>query len=360
VWLGKWLGIMWLNALLLTMTGFALHALVKHRSARLPAAQQTILRNELLVARDSAHPDAPDIDRFTEEEVRERTKDVRLSPTDLEEVRKQVKERIKAEVQSVAPRYRRRWIIDLSRVQSRLKDQPVYLRVKFGTANYNPQPTPYVTAWEIGPADSPYRQRILQPLTSDTFHEIEVEPNKLDQEGRLVVDFGNVTDKVFVFPSDEAMEVLYREAGFATNLFRGLLILFCWLGLLAALGLAAASFLSFPVAAFTALTVLCIGLSSGTLATVVKEGSVMRGYSGASNPDFVDRVFMPLIKALVKACDLVLGFSPIDSLSTGRSVTWGQLGLAFAQIWLLAGGLLSLFGIAAFTRRELATAASTQ
>jgi hypothetical protein len=54
--------------------------------------------------------------------------------------------------------------------------------------------------------------------------------------------------------------------------------------------------------------------------------------------------------------NLAKDFSPIDSLSTGRSVSWGELGRAFGQIVLLLGGSIGLAGIIIFTRRELATA----
>jgi hypothetical protein len=57
---------------------------------------------------------------------------------------------------------------------------------------------------------------------------------------------------------------------------------------------------------------------------------------------------------------LVENFSPIDSLSTGRVITWGELGLAFGQIVLLLGGIFALTGIALFHRRELAAAQGTQ
>ena len=53
-------------------------------------------------------------------------------------------------------------------------------------------------------------------------------------------------------------------------------------------------------------------------------------------------------------------FSPIDALSTGRAITWGELGLAFGQIVLLLGGIVALAGIVLFHRRELATAQGTQ
>ena len=82
----------------------------------------------------------------------------------------------------------------------------------------------------------------------------------------------NPNDTALLFPLEDGMEVLYPEGGFALNFARGLGIIFCWMALLAALGLMAASFLSFPVAAFFSLAVLVVVLSSGTLAEAVECG----------------------------------------------------------------------------------------
>jgi len=56
--------------------------------------------------------------------------------------------------------------------------------------------------------------------------------------------------------------VLYPEGTFGLNYIRGLGIVLCWLALLASIGLAAASWLSFPVAAFFSLAVLMIGTNN--------------------------------------------------------------------------------------------------
>ena len=74
----------------------------------------------------------------------------------------------------------------------------------------------------------------------------------------------------------------------------------------------------------------------------------------------VDAVLIPSFKAILSVTRLVENFSPIDSLSTGRAITWGELGLAFGQIVLLLGGIIALAGIGLFQRRELATAQGTQ
>jgi hypothetical protein len=71
-------------------------------------------------------------------------------------------------------------------------------------------------------------------------------------------------------------------------------------------------------------------------------------------------VLIPLFKVFLMAINLVKNFSPIDALSSGRSISWTTLGLAFGQIVLLLGGVLGLLGIILFNRRELATAQGNQ
>jgi hypothetical protein len=136
-------------------------------------------------------------------------------------------------------------------------------------------------------------------------------------------------------------------------------IIFCWLALLTAIGLTAGSLLSFPVAAFCALGVLLVSSSTGTLNQIIYE----RGISGVNpntgrieQPDLIDEASIGLAHGLLWTINLVRDFSPIDSLSTGRSVTWGQLARAVAQIIVLMGGLFAAVGITLFTRRELAIA----
>src|SRR5512145_2595069 len=50
IWLGKWLGLMSLNAALLAISGGAVFFLLQWRATRLPEAEQRILRNEVFVA----------------------------------------------------------------------------------------------------------------------------------------------------------------------------------------------------------------------------------------------------------------------------------------------------------------------
>jgi hypothetical protein len=363
IWLGKWLGIMSLNAALLALSGGSVYALLQWRATRLPATEQTILRNEVLVARGSVKPESYDkaIDAETDQKLKERIEKNPGLKADLAEVRKQIRESIKAEFQIVPPGWPHEWKIDLGLAKHFLHGKPLYLRVKFNAAEKSPSGT-FQGVWRVGvPRKTPMWHSEEMSLAPDTFHEFKIEPY-FDDQGILTVTFGNLNNTALLFPLEDGLEVLYPESGFGLNFVRGLGVIFCWMALLAALGLASASFLSFPVAAFLSLGVLTLALSSGTLANAVSEGTLM-GYNAETNQaghSVLDIAAIPVFRYALKVINLAKDFSPIDSLSTGRSITWAQLGLAFGQIVMLLGGILGLFGIVVFTRRELATAQGNQ
>jgi hypothetical protein len=364
IWLGKWLGIVSLDAVLLVISGACVLGLLEWRATKLPPDEQKFLREQVLVARGSAKEKdfTADIDAEAARILQERLKTSPVTTVDLPEVQKQIREQVKAAYQVVQPGYPREWQIDLGFAKNYLRNQPLQLRVKFNSANKSSSGT-FVIAWQVG---DPNSQRIWQSqpmsLAPDTVHEFQIPPNLFDTNGVLTIVAANLNDTALLFPLDEGLEVLYPEGGFALNFARGLGIIFCWMALLAALGLAAASFLSFPVAAFFSLAMLVVILSSGTLADAVESGTIVGGNeeTGVMGHSGADAVLIPLFKGILSVTRLVENFSPIDSLSSGRAITWGELGLAFGQIVLLLGGIIVLVGIGLFSRRELATAQGTQ
>ena len=66
IWLGKWLGILLLDAALLAVAGGSVYGLLLWRAQRLPAEQQKVLRNEVFVARAALREPLPDIDAAVE------------------------------------------------------------------------------------------------------------------------------------------------------------------------------------------------------------------------------------------------------------------------------------------------------
>jgi hypothetical protein len=360
IWIGKWLGIISLNAVLLILSGVCVYGLLQWRATKLPADEQKVLRDEVLVARGSAKPESiqAEIEREAHEILQERLKQTHIAEADLPEVQKQIIEEVKAGQTLAPPGYSKSWQIKLGAKADALRNEPLQLRIKFNAAQKSPSGT-FTALWQVGaPPQTKYWRSEPMSLAPDTYHEFAVEPGLLTKSGILVVSFANVNDTALLFPLDDGMEVLYRDGSFAMNFARGLGIIFCWMALLAAVGLASASFLSFPVAAFLSLSILLMALSSGTLANVVSEGTIDSSSSGGTSQPAIwilDAVIVPVFRVALKIINLARDFSPIDSLSSGRSITWGELGLAFAQIVLLLGGIFAVFGIFVFNRRELAT-----
>ena len=357
VWLGKWLGIVLLDCALLAVAGASVYGLLRWRAQQLPEKERAILRNEIFVARGSLKEPPPELEADTERIFRERIQETPVPAAEQKAVRDAIREQLKAGFQIVPPDHLRRWKIDLGARKNSLRDQPLFLRAKFYAARTNATGT-YLGLWQVGVPQQTRLWRRALSQAADTFHEMQVDPNLFDADGKLTVDFVNYNDTALLFPLEDGFEVLYREGGFGLNFIRGLGIVLSWLALLAAVGLAASSLLSFPVAAFFSAGLMVIVFSSGTLATVVEQGTVSgedhEGGVGQKSP--IDLVMVPLFRLILRVTGLAAEFSPVDSLSTGRSVTWGQLGLAWAQTVLLLGGVCGAVGITIFTRRELATA----
>jgi hypothetical protein len=360
IWLGKWVGIVALNGMLLVISGGLDFALLQYRAAKLPPAQQKILREEIFVARAGAKDQAPDLTRLAEYFLGQwHTNNPRqtLSDQDAADLRKQCMAQARGICEEVQPGSWKQipWVIDLSRLPDSVRHQPLQARIKFHSGQVNPADT-YPLIWQIGSPNLRQSRVMEQPFPPDSFQEFQIPADLADATGKMLLSVFNPNDVPLTFSLEDGFELLYYENTFVVNFARGLLIILCWMGLLALLGLAAASHLSFPVAAFTSLAVLVMGLFSGTLSTVVEENTIF-GFNARTsdyNHTMIDNAVVPLFKGILAIINLVQGFSPIDSLSTGRSVTWGQLGLAVTQIILLLGGVFALIGILLFTRRELA------
>jgi hypothetical protein len=116
------------------------------------------------------------------------------------------------------------------------------------------------------------------------------------------------------------------------------------------------------VAAFFSLGLLAITLSSSTIANAVSEGTLM-GYNsetGRTGYSVMDHVAIPVFKVILGVVNLAKDFSPVDSLSTGRSITWETVLRAAGQIIGILSGIIGGVGIWIFQKRELATAQGTQ
>jgi hypothetical protein len=357
IWVGKWLGILMLNALLLTLAGASIYALMQMRARKLTGKEQAILRDEVFVARKVATEAMPDYENMAARVVRDRLQHG-PPPEGLSVPMMQTifREQLKSRDQLVAPKQRRIWKIYVAD-PSEVKGRPMTIRARFDP------PVPdmgerFMTYWEFGDLATKNQYQTNFVMPTEAYVEFPIPANLVNDKGELHVRFDNLTDKALLFP-DDGMQVMYRVGGFGGNFVRGLGVIFCWLALLAALGLTGASFLSFPVAAFCTIGVLILSMSTGTLKQIVDENGIVAvdpNTGRVEEQSFVNTLAVPMAQGLLTTFNLARSFSPIDSLSSGRAITWSDLSKAFLQICVLLSGLLGAIGIAIFSRRELATA----
>ena len=362
IWLGKWLGILMINAALLAIVGVSILLTLEWRSRELTPQQQTILRDEVLVSRAAFKPLRPPLDQIAQERFAKLMEKQPLTGEDARQAYMREAQAVYAEEQLVPPGGSKSWMFALGLQSTFLGDQPLYIRTRFFSATTN-QGSLYRGQWQFATPDSTVRNDTPElRLASESFQEIRVPSTLVDSLGRLIVIYRNLENSTLLFSLDDSIEILYRDGGFGINLARGLTIVLAWLSLLSAVGLAAASIASFPVAAFCSLSLLIVVGSSGSMADAVSNETVLFGDMnsfGTVRPA-VDAVMLPAFKAILALVNVLDVASPVDSLSTGRSITWFLVGAAWFQVVLLTGGTVAAIGIWLLSRRELASTQGTQ
>lgn len=366
IWLGKLSGILMMNGALLVLSAGVIYGLIQYRANQLPEKTQDYLRNKLLVARGAAKPAEPDYESKAQELLQQQLNqltDKERATMNMDAMVAHMVMQVKSSYEQAPPGYGKTWSIDLSDAREDIAGRPLFLRVKF--YDYDPKTlyeplniATYRCVWRFGhPESSQVYQTAMMSLAANTYHEIVIPPDRLDEDGLIHIEFYSDAEKPLYFQFADGVEVLYREGGFAMNFFRGQVIIFLWIALLAIIGLAASSFLSFPVASFVAASILIIGFSGGVLTDVVQQGAALGPVdheTGMRQKGTLDYVVVPFFTLLLKMVNLALDYNPVESISNGRSVTWSEMFKALTTIGIIMGGAVSSFGIIVFSRREIA------
>jgi hypothetical protein len=156
------------------------------------------------------------------------------------------------------------------------------------------------------------------------------------------------------------LQILYNVSTFEWNFLRAMLLSWVKLAALAAIGIACATFLSFPVACLLAFTIAAAGLIAPYLATSLE----LYGPIPASAVDWsnfgmvVTFLFESLIEGIAKLIVFVVGgfgaLRPTQALVEGRLITWGDVFWNIFRLGLLWSALSLIVGYLVMRSRELA------
>jgi ABC-type transport system involved in multi-copper enzyme maturation permease subunit len=359
IWVGRWIGIVAVQSGVLLVAGAFACVMLFWQARRLDPDQQQILAQEVLVSRGSLREAPPNLDADVERMMAQRQQDGTLEGLDPSMVRRELRDQMKARHEVIGPNFRRLWDVDFGGRRAKLVGKVLHVRVFFH-ASQATRDALINTVWLIGDPTTGRFSKETRQLGPGVAHEFRVSADLIDGKGRLHIECENRDTQTMLFPLETGMEVLYQDGSFVVNYIRAILVIGCWLALLTAIGLFAATFLSFTVAALLAMTLLGIAASGDTFAEVVRNGTVLgRDHeTGMPVTTPVNALAMPIYRVL----DLVLSpletASPVAALSEGRSISWREVLKSIGGMVVLLGGGVAGFGILIFQRRELAKASS--
>jgi len=179
---------------------------------------------------------------------------------------------------------------------------------------------------------------------------------------------------VWGFPEGEGIEILYRTSTFEWNLAKALFVLWIKLCFLAALALATATFLNFPLAVMVTLTIFLAGIGSGFIHESLSNYASFGIAGDAGVFDQITGFFSNMWQAVTtgnweqvwKGTVKVIGsgymllmpplgeYSAAPLLTEGRNVPLELVGTVAWRIGVLWTGIVAVIGYLIFRRRELA------
>jgi hypothetical protein len=354
IWLGKWLGLLCLNAVLLAVSGATIYGLLRWntRPALLEEAEQQSLREEILVARRVVMPELEDFSTEARAMVEERFKDGDLPPnTPRSELQKAAEQSLIIRRYTAPQGASLDWTIQLPR--SARIDLPMQFTFKFSSSDVADRVA--IGTWRITAPDRPGVVEVTQPNTPNAEHTIRLPGKTAGPQRRLEVQYINAhPEPVAVLFPPESIAVLAYAGSFEANFGRTLFALFCHLAFLGAVGVTAGSLFSMPVAAF-------VSLFTMVLLKFIPYIESMAGRDVLAMPAPDGTTSFNLLGALVGLIFQVLSFvvsplqtaSPLEALGIGHLIPWSLVGNIFAIKVVIYCGLFGVIGSWLFNRREL-------
>lgn len=384
---GKWLGIVLLDGLLLAILGAGIYGGARGIGL-LPAADADDRRavdEQVFTARSSARPEHPDAAAF-EAAIAAAVEQIRKDDPagfarDAAGLRRRIRSERVLEWHTVTADVVSSYVFrGLNR--DRVRSDLLQLRLKPFADNVSVDRAD--VRFLLWLNDRPYPVRGGRheeyTLKSLMFHTIDIPASAIDEAGTLKVTIANRNlvppgedaPTMIAFSPGKGLEVLYRSGGFAGNFARGILVGWAKLALLAAVALAAASWLAFPTAVLASLMVYVAAVAQGFLADAI---DIYTGVDSASTTfsrmvrlragmlfERLDRLeWWDAIKTLSSfAADCFLALVPsfgahdgVTEVATGQMLSLTQAAASVGLVGIAYPGALLLLGWFLLERRDL-------
>ncbi len=376
--LGKWLGIVLLNLLLIFTVGGGIYqfAVTLGKLGRpVDEVDAAIVREEVLTARVSMLPEFPgDLERAVDAEIERRERELPHAFADMtpDEARMRVRQEIIMQWHAIAPINHQTYVFrNLQPIKERGGWMQLRLKPRQGSGTDMVHFRLRLNGYELR----------LPPVANDTFYRLPIQTDLINDKGELAVAIRNENpnDPRFTpaatleFEPGEGLELLTQVGTFGPNLAKGFFVLWVRLCCLGMLGLAAATFLSFPIASMFTLLIYFTAASSGFISEslqtyaafgfredtllIERIGLVIGELISQLASGDIGQVFKFVLKGIgTTFMALVPSFGeldPVPMVSDGRVVPDAMMWKAL-QVGVFWTGLAGVIGWLIFRRRELA------
>lgn len=355
---GKWLGVVTLDAGLLLVTFGAAMASVwylKNRPTTVPGDAKA-LEEEVLTVRHNFRLHQPDWNRVARERIRQLRESGAIEKLPLgeeEDLTTQIIDEAKRVWWTLPPRQTRLFEFRKLMVDKEKEDYLI-LRIK----PRHPGGTEESALNAVIMCGDPSEPETMTTEAAgqyvvERFHNIPVPTFAVNSQNTLYVRIYNANENDSItFEGEDSFELLYPLGTFPWNTFRALAILWCRLAFLACLGLMMSSFLSFPVACMASFLVLGVGSAGGWL------GESLQWTTTAAFQQDELWIFGPFVRAVAGAFVWLVPdfskFDAVDNVVSGRLVTLVWVLRAIRDLVIVQGAILAIIGCTVLTRRELA------
>lgn len=357
LWLGKWLGIMAVNAALLGLTGLIICAMAHHaiRSAEDSPKVKRQISEQFLNAHQGLQPLNPDWSPMAKEAAQRLIQSGR-APVAMttEAIEQRIIEELKLSRFTVPPGGSVQFAYQRPDSLHK-KEHDLILSYKFDSTR--PERSPVAARWTLG-TDTDSQIQINVTNYPGVPATVVISGDRIPATNLLAVMYErldtNSQATLMLADRTQGPELLVPSGSFGMNVIRGLFVILCRLAFLAALGLTAGCLLSTPVAIFAACFILILLASAGYVESVATSGVFYIPHEGpAPVQTVVDRVILHLFRGFNLVTHPISQLDPIPLLAAGREVSLNMTLLALGWLVGLYSTITAIVGITLFNRREL-------
>jgi len=376
--LGKWLGVVTLNAVLLAVCGAGVFLFTEYlrgtpavgeREAYVAhsgviSKDRLLLETQVLTARRSVEPhgyfDGPDdpafVTGFTEYVQKQREADPDFARTDetLAKVRSDLYKGVQQAYMAVAPGgskvYRFEGLGGAKR-----RGRALTLRYRIDAGGNRPDAI-YKVSFRFLNMPAQAGGVNVREVSPGFMNAMPVSPGAINDDGVLELRVGNfdavtgqVNPETMSFPPS-GLQVSYEASGFRANFARVVFVLWLKLAFLAMVAVTASTFLSFPVACLVAVALFLMAEGAGYI------GGAVENYGTTDikgNIVWYKWITVAIATPVHLAFNFYADLKPTQRLVDGRLLGWGSVAGGAATLAALTA---MLYGAAVliFRRRELA------